>query len=113
MRKVNHRLDPITHPVDALDLASLVTIDEADLDELLDDELRAQYRPVMSIAITKWVTETQKAMAEGERPSLKRVSNVAFVEAAKKTSVEESRLAKRRCMDGTLQTLKYAVFAMG
>jgi len=104
MRKVNHRLDPETYPIDASDFASLVTIDEADLNQLLDDELRVQYRPVMSIATAKWVTETQKAMAEGEQSSLKRVSNVAFTEAAKKSSAEESRLAKRRCMDGTLQT---------
>ena len=68
MHKLNHRMDPVTYPIDASDLASLVTIDEAELDQLLDDELHAQYRPVMSIAITKWVAETQRAMTEGEHP---------------------------------------------
>jgi hypothetical protein len=60
MRKVNHRMNPEAYPVDASDFASLVTIDEADMNQLLDDDLRIQYRPVMSIAITKWVAETQK-----------------------------------------------------
>jgi len=104
MRKINHRLNPEAYPVDASDFASLITIDDADLNQLLDDEVRVQYRPVMSIAITKWVADTQKAITEGEHPSLKRGSNVAFAEAAKKTSAEESRLAKRRCMSRTLQT---------
>jgi hypothetical protein len=57
----------------------------------------------MSIAITKWVAETQKAMAEGEHPNVKRISTVAFADATKKTSTEESRITKRRCMSGTLQ----------
>jgi hypothetical protein len=58
MRKVNHKMNLEAHPVDALDFVSLVTIDEADMNQLLDDELRAQYRLVMSIASTKWVAET-------------------------------------------------------
>jgi len=104
MHKVNHRMDPETYPVDASDFASLVTIDEADLNQLLDDELRTQYRPVMSIAITKWVADTQKAMAEGEHPSLKRGLNAVLADTTKKMSTEAARIAKRRCMDGSLQT---------
>ena len=101
--KLNHRLNQEAYPDDGSDLASLVTIEEGDLIQLLDDDLRAHYRPVMSIAVTKWVADTQKAIAEGEHPSLKRAFNVAVADVTKKTSAEEARLAKRRCMDGSLQ----------
>lgn len=57
----------------------------------------------MSIAVTKWVADTQKAITEGEHPSLKRAFNVAVADVTKKTSTEEARLAKRHCMDGSLQ----------
>ncbi|KAF8797985.1 hypothetical protein BYT27DRAFT_7025810, partial [Phlegmacium glaucopus] len=103
MAKFNHRLNPETYPADGSDLASLVTIEEEDLHQLLDDELRAQYRPVMSIAIAKWVSDTQKAMAAGESTLLKRTLNSSVADATKKVSAEDTRLAKRRCMDGSLQ----------
>jgi len=54
----------------------------------------------MSIAITKWVADTQKAMAEGELPSLKRTFNAALADTVKKMPM----VTKRRCMDGSLQT---------
>ena len=57
----------------------------------------------MSIVVTKWVADIQKAMAEGESSSLKRGFNVALVEGVK-VSANEARLAKRHCMDGSLQT---------
>ncbi|KAF8799675.1 hypothetical protein BYT27DRAFT_7025824, partial [Phlegmacium glaucopus] len=101
--KLNHRLNPEIYPIDGSDLASLLTIEEADLSQLLDDDIRTQYRPVMPIAVTKWVTDTQKAMAEGEHSSLKRDSNSVLAESTKKTFAEEARLAKRRCMHGSLQ----------
>ena len=104
MAKLNHRLNPGAYPADGSDLVSLVTIDNDELKQLLDDDIRAQYRSVMSIAVTKWVADTQKAMSEGEFSSLKRGFNVALSKVAKKTSANEARLAKRRCMDGLLQT---------
>ncbi|KAF8809451.1 hypothetical protein BYT27DRAFT_7254581 [Phlegmacium glaucopus] len=51
--KINHRLNPENYPADGSDLTSLLTIDEADLNQLLDDDIHTQYQPVMPITITK------------------------------------------------------------
>ena len=78
----------------------MVTIDNDELKQLLDDDIRAQYQSVVSIAVTKWVADTQRAMLEGEFPSLKRGFNVALSEVVKKMSADEARLAKRCCGKG-------------
>ena len=55
----------------------------------------------MPIEITKWVAETQKAMAGGELSSLKRGLNGGMADSSRRTPAE-ARVTKRRCMDGSL-----------
>ena len=43
LAKLNHRLNPGAYPADGSDLASLVTIDDDELKQLLDDNIQVQY----------------------------------------------------------------------
>jgi len=96
MKMVNHSLDPLTHLSPGSDCASLITIGQEELSDLLDDTIRDQYKAVLPLSITKWLAEIQRAKA-GESHTLKRP--VPSTEIS--SNMLESRVTKRHCMDGS------------
>ncbi|KJA26417.1 hypothetical protein HYPSUDRAFT_132991, partial [Hypholoma sublateritium FD-334 SS-4] len=88
-KKLNHALNGIKYPDDGSDVALLITVDESNMNDLLDDSIREQYKDVLPISVVKWIADTKKA--NGESHSLKRSSD---------GDTSKKLVSKRRCMDG-------------
>ncbi|KAF8192067.1 hypothetical protein BJ912DRAFT_849176, partial [Pholiota molesta] len=93
-KTLEHTIDPTNHPVAGSDTASLITISDEEISDLLDDNIRSYYKDVIPVSVAKRIAATQKTIS-GESQSSKRPAATDSVEKA-----IEARLAKRRCMTG-------------
>jgi hypothetical protein len=93
-KTLEHTIDPTNHPVAGSDTASLITISDEEISDLLDDNIRSYYKDVIPVSVAKRLAAIQKTIS-GESQSSKRPAATDSVEKA-----IEARLAKRRCMTG-------------
>ncbi|KAF8172908.1 hypothetical protein BJ912DRAFT_1047091, partial [Pholiota molesta] len=91
-KTLDHAMDPANHPIAGSETASLITISDEELSDLLDDNIRSFYKDVMPISVSKRLAAIQKTIS-GESQLSKRPAD------AIEKSIE-TRLAKRRCMTG-------------
>ncbi|KAF8156687.1 hypothetical protein B0H34DRAFT_657708, partial [Crassisporium funariophilum] len=91
----DHALDPDTHCEPGLETASMITITNEEVSELLDNNIQNYYKDVIPVLVFKRLVASQKTIF-GESQSHKR--SLAPVDAVEKSI--ETRLAKRHCMTG-------------
>ncbi|KAF8172497.1 hypothetical protein BJ912DRAFT_1080663 [Pholiota molesta] len=76
-KTLEHAWDATNHPVAGSEAASLITISDEEISDLLDDNIRSYYKDVIPVSVSKRLAAIQKTI-----PAI------------------EARLAKRRCMTG-------------
>ena len=64
MKTYNHHLDPASHPVPGSEMASLITIDEADLTDLKDPSVLSRFLAVIPDSLLFRITRENRAEKE-------------------------------------------------
>jgi hypothetical protein len=88
MKTYNHHLDPVSHPVPGLEMASFITINEADLTDLKDPSVLNRFLAVIPDFLLFCITRENRA--EKEKRKVDESNAIP----------ENSQEGKRRCMDG-------------
>jgi hypothetical protein len=96
-KSIHHALDAVNYPTAGSDAASLITVVDEELADLLDDSIRERYKDILPISIVKWISDTQKAQGETQILSKRSSAELSSDTHAK---LLEARIAKRRCMTG-------------
>jgi hypothetical protein len=91
-KTLNHREDPVNFPDTGSETASLITIDDADIEDLKDQTMFARLLSVIPDSLVHFITRELRRDKE-EKEKRKR-------DEASKSASDESREIKRRCMDG-------------
>src|ERR1700678_1130442 len=93
-KTLKHMQDPLAHPEPGSETASLLTIDEEDINDLKDQTMFAKFLSVLSNSLIQRITRENRHEKE-EREKRKRDDN-------SKTHTDKSlgREVKHRCMDG-------------
>jgi hypothetical protein len=63
-KSIHHAFNSVNYLTVGSDVASLITIIEEELADLLDDSICNCYKDVLPISIVKWISDTQKAQGE-------------------------------------------------
>ena len=92
LKTLKNKQDPTAFPDPGSEAASFVTIDEADLEDLRDPSMFSQFLAVMPDLLIQRITRENRREKE-EREKRKLDDNP-------KSSSDDLRVAKRRCMDG-------------
>ena len=87
----NHISDPTVHSEPGSDEASLVSLDEADLNRFRIPSFAASFPNLIYAKLAKWIADEEIK----DKQKLKRKTNDDA-----KPSAEEAKIAKRRCMNG-------------
>jgi hypothetical protein len=92
-KNYNHHMDPVLHPETGSEIASFITIDEADLRDLKDPSIMARFLNLVPDYLLLRITrETREEKEEREKRKLEELSS---------NMSELSQEAKRRRMDGS------------
>jgi len=96
-KTLEHEQDPEAHPVPRSETASLITIEEDDLTRLKVPSFFGTLREWIYPSLSRYLADEELKDRE-EKAKRKTLSD----DSSKQTP-EEARVAKRRCMDGSLQ----------
>jgi len=90
LKTFNHSFDPVVHTQPGSDEASLISLDDADLNRFHVPSFMASFPNLIYSKLAKWIADE-----EIKEKKLKRK-----LTDNPKPSAEEARIAKRRCMNG-------------
>ena len=96
-RTLRNRLDPVTYPDTGSETASLIMIDQADIEDLKDQSMFARFLAVLPDSLVQ-LRITHENRHEREEKEKRKHDNVPRLIS------DESRDAKCRCMDGDKAT---------
>jgi hypothetical protein len=91
-RTLRNRLDPVNYPDTGSETASLITIDEADIEDLKDQAMFARFLAVLPDSLIQRITRENRREKE-EKEKRKRDDTTRSIS-------DDLRDTKRRCMDG-------------
>ena len=95
LKTLKNKQDPTAFPDPGSEVASFVTIDEADIEDLKDPSMFSRFIAVMPDLLIQRITrENRQEKEEKEKKEKRRLDD------NQKSSSDDSRVAKRRCMDG-------------
>src|SRR5271155_2395876 len=93
LQTLKNRIDPIIHPDPGSETASLITIDDVDMDDMKDPSMFSRFFNVLPDSLIQKITRENRRDKE-EKEKRKRDDTLS------KTTLDECREVKRRCMDG-------------
>ena len=92
LKMLRYRLDPDTFPEPGSETASLITIDDTDVEDLKDPSMFSRFMAIMPDSLMQHITRENRRDRE-EKDKRKR-------DDTSKSPSDDTRTVKRRCMDG-------------